>query len=155
MQRCSFCLNSLFFCVNSLSFCSLPCMLVHANMQCVYGSHNNFLVSILPWFLYHMIGNIQSRRIAPKDAACGRCRGIAAVGRRTNQNKCHTKKYPRFVLFSCRRCDHVRFWFVCYVWLGASSRLVLFFLKNNKYNSMSRLNHWLFPTKQKISITKL
>ena len=38
-----------------------------------------------------MTGNIQSRRIAPNDAACRRCRGIAGVGRRTNQNKCRTK----------------------------------------------------------------
>ena len=52
----SFCLNFLSFCVNSLSFCSLPCMLVHTNMQCVYGQHNNFLLSIL------QTCNIQSRR---------------------------------------------------------------------------------------------
>jgi len=32
-----------------------------------------------------MAGNIQG------DAACGRCRGIAGVGRRTSQNKCHKK----------------------------------------------------------------
>ena len=106
MQRGFFCLNSLYFCVNSLSFCSLPCMLVHANIQCVYGYHNNFLLPILPWFLYHMTGNIQSRR----------CRVVADVGRRTNQNKCRTKKYPHFVLFSCRRIskpdtNHVRYSF--------------------------------------------
>ena len=29
--------------------------------------------------------------------------GIVCVGKRTNQNKYHTKKYPHFVLFSCRR----------------------------------------------------
>ena len=52
---------------------------------------------------YHMTGNIQSRRIAPKDAACGRCRGITGVGRQTNQNKCRTKKCLYFVLFSHRR----------------------------------------------------
>ena len=40
---------------------------------------------------------------APKDAACGRCRGIAGVGRWTNQNKYRTKKCPHFILFSCRR----------------------------------------------------
>ena len=35
--------------------------------------------------------------------------GIAGVGRQTNQNKCRTKKYPHFVLFSCRRfwCDQL------------------------------------------------
>jgi len=48
-----------------------------------------------------MTGNIQSRRIAPKDAAYGRCRGIAGVDRWTNQNKYRTKKISYFVLFSC------------------------------------------------------
>ena len=53
-----------------------------------------------------MTGNIQSRRIAPKDTACGRCRGITSMGRRMNQNKCHTKKCPHFVLSSCRRLEY-------------------------------------------------
>jgi len=50
-----------------------------------------------------MTDNIQSRRIAPKDATCGRYHGIAGMDRRMNQNKYRTKKYPYFVLFSCRR----------------------------------------------------
>ena len=50
-----------------------------------------------------MTDNIQSRRIAPKDATCGRYHGIAGMDRRMNQNKYRTKKYPHFVLFSCRR----------------------------------------------------
>ena len=36
--------------------------------------------------------------------ACGLRWSICFLqSRRTNQNKCRTKKYPRFVLFSCRR----------------------------------------------------
>ena len=30
--------------------------------------------------------------------------GIAGMNRRTKQNKCRTKKYPRFILFCCRYC---------------------------------------------------
>ena len=84
-----------------------------------------------------MTGNIQSRRIAPKDAACGRCRGIAGVGRRTNQNKCRTKKYPHFVLFSCRRFveDSIFIWchvqIICFFWLLKITRIELFFSWSN------------------------
>ena len=58
--------------------------------------------TIILYFLFCRDSSITWQTIF-NQTAYGRCRGIADVGRRTNQNKCRTKKYPHFVLFSCRR----------------------------------------------------
>ena len=51
---------------------------------------------IIFYFLFYRDSSITWQAIF-NQAACGRCRGIAGVGRRTNQNKCRTKKYIHFV----------------------------------------------------------
>ena len=60
--------------------------------------------TIIFYFLFYRDSSITWQTIFNQgESVYGRCHGIAGVGRWTNQNKCRTKKYSHFDLFSCRR----------------------------------------------------
>ena len=87
----------------SMHDCFLPCMIIVSFHAWLFSSIHDYCFLLCMWPQVIDLFPLK-RRGSQGWQFLFLSRGVShGVGRRTNQNKCRTKRCPRFVLFSCRR----------------------------------------------------